>query len=109
MLGFIIWIACGIFFFVIGIYSLLAKKPVGFFANAEPPEIENVKAYNRSVGILWIIYAIVFCILGTPLLVPQNSVWILFSVLGIMFESIILVIAYLRIERKYEKKQGQTK
>lgn len=101
---FLIWLLCGLIFFGIGIWCLFSKKQVGFWANIQTPKMEPVKKYNRAVGVLWLIYAAIFCALGLPLLVPQPSALILLSVLGTVFETIALIIAYMHIERKYEKK-----
>lgn len=106
-IGFIIWAVCGGLFVVIGICSFSAKKPVGFWANVKSPsvdEISDIKAYNRAMGKMWCVFGIVFVLLGAPLLTGQNSPWILLSILGAMFSVIVLMVIYLRIERKYRKK-----
>lgn len=103
-IGFLVWLACGLLFFGIGIRCFFTKKQVGFWANAETPQMENVKAYNRAVGVLWLAYAAVFCVLGIPMLIPQPSALILLSVLGVVFETIVLIAVYIRIEQKYKKK-----
>ena len=102
MTALLIWEACAALFAGIGIYCFLAKKPVGFFANAKPPEIRDVRAYNRAVGRLWLVFAVVFALLGIPLLWP-DSPGILFSIIGTVWEIIVVIIVYLRIEQKYKK------
>ena len=104
MLGFLIWLACGLLLFGIGIRCLFAKKQVGFWANAETPPVENIRAYNRAVGVLWLVYAAVFCALGLPMLLPQPSAAVLLSVIGVVLETIALIAVYLRIEENYRKK-----
>lgn len=103
-LGFIVVVLIGIFFEIIGLLAFHAKKPVGFWANAVTAPIENVKAYNRAVGKLWCVFGVVFVLLGLPMLAGQNSPGILFSVIGIMFEVIAVMVVYMRIENKYRKK-----
>ena len=103
-IGFLVWLACGLLFFGIGIWCFFSKKQVGFWANAETPKMENVKAYNRAVGVLWLVYAAVFCVLGIPMLVPQPSALIMLSVAGVVFETIVLIVVYMHIEQKYKKK-----
>ena len=49
MLGFLIWCAAGCLFVGFGVYALLAKRPVGFWANAEMFEVTDVKRYNRAM------------------------------------------------------------
>ncbi len=105
MLGFILWTLVSLMFVVLGIVAFFAKKPMGFFANADMFEVTDVKGYNRAVGILWCVYGIIMILLGLPLLAGQNSPFILLTVVGIMVETIGMVIVYvLVIEKKYRKK-----
>lgn len=105
MLAFIIWSICGLFFVGIGIYSFFAKKPMGFWANAETGEVTDVKGYNRSICLMWCVYGAIFILLGLPIMSGQNSALIMFSAIGIMLESIAMMIVYtLVIEKKYRKK-----
>lgn len=106
MIGFVIWTLVSIVFFGIGISSFRADKPVGFWANAKTPEIEDVPAYNRAMGTLWCGFAIVFELLGFPFLVAeQNSPLYFISVVGVMIEIIVVAVVYsLGIEAKYRKK-----
>lgn len=100
--GFIIWAAVGALFFIIGIHAFFAGKPVGFWANAKTPEIEDVKSYNRAVGTVFLIFSGIFILLGLPLLLESDL--IIFSVIGVMFETIGVMAAYTVIEQKYRKK-----
>ncbi len=105
MLAFIIFVLVALIFVVIGISAFFAKKPMGFFANAEMFEVTDVKAYNRAVGIMWCIYGIVMIILGIPLLAGQNSPYALLTMAGVVVETIALVVVYvLVIEKKYRKR-----
>lgn len=107
MITFIIWAIFGLFFIGMGIYDFFSKKerPFGFWANAETLQIENVKAYNRALGILWMVYGVLFILLGIPLMAGQNSPYILLSMLGVMFISIAAMVVYvIVIEKKYRKK-----
>ncbi len=105
IVAFIIWAVIGLFFVGIGIYCFFAKKPMGFWANAETFKVENVDRYNRAVGKMWIVYGIVFILLGLPIFKGQNSPLIMFSVIGVMVESIAMMIVYtVVIEKKYKKK-----
>ena len=81
-------------------------KPFGFWANAEMAPIEDVKGYNRALGILWCAYGILFTLIGAPLLKGQNSGLIILSILGVMFISIAAMVVYVvGIEPKYGKKK----
>ena len=104
--AFIIWAVIGLFFVGIGIYCFFAKKPMGFWANAETFAVYNVDGYNRAVGMMWIVYGIVFALLGLPMLDGQNSPLVIISVIGIMIESIAMMIVYtVVIEKKYKTKR----
>jgi len=90
-----------------GIYCLNSRKakPFGFWANAEAAPIDDVKGYNRALGILWCVYGVLFTLIGLPLLTGQNSGLIMISVLGAMFISIAAMAVYAAyIEPKYRKK-----
>ena len=102
---FIVWSIVGCLFIGVGIYSFFAKKSMGFWANAEMFQVTDIKKYNGAVAKLFCVHGIVFIALGFPLLSGQNSAWILFSVLGVMIESITAMIVYTTvIEKKYKKK-----
>ena len=105
ILGFIIWLLCGIFFIGLGIYALFSKKPVGFWAGEKVVGVTDIKKYNSAMAKLFFVYGIGFMLLGIPLTGGQNSAGIIISVLGVMFESILMMAVYLVvIERKYKKK-----
>ena len=91
-----------------GHYDFNSKKakPFGFWANAEVAPIEDVKGYNRALGILWCVYGILFTLIGLPLLDGQNSGLIIIPILGAMLISIAAMVAYVvGIEPKYRKKK----
>ena len=105
MIAFIIFVMVSLIFVGIGISAFFSKKPMGFFSNAEMFEVTDVKGYNRAVGILWCVYGIVMIILGIPLLAGQNSPHALINMVGVMLETIALVVVYvLVIEKRYRKK-----
>lgn len=108
LLAFILWATIGILFIAMGIYDMKSKKakPFGFWANAEMGNVEDVKGYNRTLGILWCAFGTVFVLLGLPLLAEQNSGVIMLSVLGTMFLCIAAMVVYVVwIEPKYCKKK----
>ena len=108
LIAFIIWAIIGVLFIVMGIYELNSKKakPFGFWANAEVAPIEDVKGYNRALGILWCVYGVLFTLNGLPLLGGQNSGLIIIPILGTMLISITAMVVYVvGIEPKYRKKK----
>lgn len=106
-MAFVIWLLVSVAFVLLGIYVCLSKKEVafGFWANAEMFPVNDIKAYNHAVGKLWIVFGIVFAVLGLPLLKGQNNPLIILSILGIMLEAIAAMVIYTTvIEKKYRKK-----
>ena len=104
LLAYLIWAACGLLIAGIGIRAFFAQKPVGFFANAEPPEVTDVKKYNRATGWLMIVMGAAFLLLGLPLLIPGGELWMLFSIPFVMLTVIVSMVVYAQgIERKYRK------
>ena len=104
MVGFIIWTAVALAIAVIGIIAGRSEKPSGFFAGVNPPEVNDVVKYNHSVGTLWVVYAVLLELFGVPLLfLKQNSAGFVISILGVVFISIGLVIAYTFVLAKYRK------
>ena len=102
-MGFTIWALVGVMIIALGIKALFSKTPVGFWANIDPIKVNNVKGYNRSTGILFILYGVIFILLGIPLLGGQNNAFILVSVVGVMFETIVIMAIYsLFIVKKYK-------
>lgn len=103
--AFFIWCGCFALFLVLGIYCFFAKKPVGFWANAEAFPVTDVKGYNRACGWLWVGYSLIGILAGLPMLLNQNEALILLSVLGVVFDTLGLVLIYvLVIEKKYRAK-----
>ncbi len=104
LMGFIIWSIASLIFFYIGVSALKSDKAVGFFTFGEVPVIENVKDYNKSVAKLWIIYSVIFEIIGIPLCcLEQNSPLILLLMPAVVIWVISLIIIYLKIESKFRK------
>ncbi len=96
LIAFIIWSIMGALFIVMGIYNLKSKKakPFGFWANAKVAPLEDVKGYNRALGILWCVYGVLFLLIGLPLLDNQNPGLIMIPILGAMLISIAAMVAY---------------
>lgn len=105
IIGFIIWAFVGCLFIGIGISAFFAKKATGFWANVKQYEVSDVKRYNFAMGKLWITYGVIMIALGLPILSGQNSPVILLSVVGVMIETIGMMVIYtLVITPRYRKK-----
>lgn len=103
---FLIWAACGLPVAGIGIADCFRKTPAGFFANAEPPAVSDVRRYNRAVGLLLIAFGLWIILLGLPLLFPAHVLWILLSIPLLMLGVIAMMAVYqLYIGRKYIVKE----
>ena len=105
--AFVLWLFVSLLFVALGIYIIKSKKakPFGFWANAEAPEVTDVKGYNKALGKLWIIFGVGFAVDGLPLLAGQNSALVMISVIGAMFLCIGIMVYYsLAIEAKFKKK-----
>ena len=107
MMAFIIWTVMGVLFIIMGIVDIFSKKQkaFGFWANAQTLPIENIKGYNRALGILWIVYGVVLILLGIPLIKGDDSPWLIITILGTMFEAIAAMAVYVTvIEKRYRKR-----
>ncbi len=104
MIGFIIWSLVALIFVGVSIWAWKAKEAVGFFAGVKPPEVKDVKKYNHSVSILWLVYSVLLEGLGVPFLfLKQNSAWFVIPYIGTVVITIGLVVAYNIISTKNRK------
>ena len=103
IIAFVIWSVVAAIFFVIGANAWKAEEAVGFFTFVDPPKVKDVRLYNHAVAKLWFAAAIIFEILGVPMLrLKQNSPQIIFTILGVMILVIAMMVVYLRVEAKYK-------
>ena len=58
--GFVIWSAVFVLLLGIGVWTRRSGKAAGFYTGVKPPEVTDVRAYNRSVSVLWFVYAVLF-------------------------------------------------
>ncbi|MEF9941436.1 MAG: hypothetical protein RSA90_05575 [Lachnospiraceae bacterium] len=104
-IGFIVWALVGCFMIGLGIRAFFSKKVVGFWANIKTFRVNDIRGYNHATGKLFILYGVVFIVLGMPLLSGQNTPYILLSVLGVMMETIVIMVIYsLVVTKKFEEK-----
>ena len=109
IMGFVIWVICGLLFVGIGIYDYRSKKQVGFWANFDVPEVEDVIGFNKAVGRLFIIYGVVFILIGIPLIPSifyKNILLVFIPIIGAVFETIWLMVYFvMKIEKDYYPKK----
>lgn len=102
----LIWLLCvcgsGLLFIGIGVYSILRKTPMHFWAGTRviSEQLRDVRKYNFETGIIWVLYGIPFFISGfVYFLWPITATVILFiaGLGGIP----LLILNYRRIWKKY--------
>ena len=104
MAGFVIWSAVFLVLLGIGIRTWKADKAAGFYTGTNPPEVTDVRKYNRSVAVLWFVYAALFELLGLPFLLAGRNSAAFLCCFGAAPLSIGLMMAYHCILNKYRKK-----
>lgn len=101
-MGFILWTIISIVFVYIGITTRRSSIPVNLFTFGDVPKVNDVKGYNRAVSNLWLVFTVLFEMIGISLLfIKQNSPFVVLIVLGVMFLVIGMMVAYIKIESKY--------
>lgn len=102
IIGFIIWTIVSVIMLIIGIVTWRSKKAVGFFTGVTPPEVTDVKKYNHTVAVLWIVYGVLLELCGIPFLyLKQNDAGFILPMCIAVALSLALVIVYVFIEKKY--------
>lgn len=102
IIAFIIWSIVAVVFLAIGINCRKSSESVGFFTFVEPPKVGDVNNYNKAVGKLWFVVAILFELIGVPFLfLKQHSPYFILLTLEVMFLVIAMAVVYLNIEKKY--------
>ncbi len=103
IIGFVIWTLIAILFLIIGFITMRLKTPSGFYTFVSPPQVKNVQEYNRAVSKLWIVSAIIFEVIGIPILfIEQNSPIAIILVFGVLIWVFGLILVYSCIESKYK-------
>lgn len=103
--AFIGWEIIGAGFGTLGIYTLFSKKARRYWANVSKKiEVTDVKKYNRTAGALWLMFSAIFCLLGLPLLIGQDTPWAILTCIGAMLDSIFIMAGLSLAEGKYEKR-----
>lgn len=102
-MGFFIWTLITLIFVYIGITIRKSNIPVNLFTFGDAPKVNDIKRYNKAVSNLWLVFTILFEMIGISLLfIKQNSPLVILIVLGVVFLVIGIMLAYTKIESKYK-------
>ena len=102
-MGFIIWTIISIVFVYIGITTRRSSIPVNLFTFGDIPKVNDIKGYNKAVSNLWLVFTVLFEVVGVSLLfVKQNSPLVILIVLGVVLLVIGMMVTYTKIESKYK-------
>ena len=103
LVGFIVWTLITLVFVYIGITIRNSNIPVNLFTFGDIPKVNDIKGYNKAVSNLWLVFAILFELIGISLLfVKQNSPLVILIVLGVVLLVIGMMVTYTKIESKYK-------
>ena len=101
-MGFILWTLITLVFVYIGITTRKSNIPVNLFTFGDVPKVNDIKRYNKAVSNLWLVFTLLFEMIGISLLfIKQNSPFVVLIVLGVVFLVIGMMVAYIKIESKY--------
>lgn len=104
IIGFLIWSFCAVIFLGIGISYRNSQNAAGFFTFTKPPDVTDIRKYNRAVSALWLISAALLEAAGIPFLfLKQNSPFFVLVVLFVFLLVIGMMVAFFKIESKYKK------
>ena len=105
IIGCIIYFACAILFFGIGVYAARCKKPMWFWSGTEvdPKTITDVTQYNRENARMWKLYSLWYFAAGVAA-IWNSIVAVAFLVLSCSVGMVVLVATYHKIHEKYRVK-----
>ena len=92
------------FFTGLGIYAWKREKPMWFWSGSQvsEDEIEDVPAYNRANGIMWICYSLVFWCAAVIGIFNVKAVGVVLGV-GTIAGIVALIFVYKAIYNKYRR------
>lgn len=105
----ICWL-CSLIFGAIAIWAFKSKEPMHFWSGTtvSPEEITDIPAYNRANGWMWTIYTIGMIMTGVLALL-NISISVVLLVVICVPGTIVLMIAYSRIYKKYKNTSAISK
>lgn len=102
-MGFYLWTLITLIFVYIGIATRKSNMPVNLFTFGDVPKVNDIKGYNKAVSNLWLVFTVLFELIGVSLLfIKQNSPLVILIVLGVVLLVIGMMVTYTKIERKYK-------
>ncbi len=103
LVGFIVWTLITLVFVYIGITIRNSNILVNLFTFGDIPKVNDIKGYNKAVSNLWLVFTVLFEVVGVSLLfVKQNSPLVILIVLGVVLLVIGMMVTYTKIESKYK-------
>lgn len=98
-----IYAACCALFYVLGLYALLSKKPMGMRSSERRrSKVKDVRGYNRAIAKLFFVYGTVLLVCGVPTILEISPIAaMMISTLGISCASILLFVFAVKIEKTY--------
>lgn len=100
---------CALVFILFGLYALRKETPIHFWAGTtvKSKEISDVKAYNKSNGLMWITYGSLFGLAVLAILLKQPLIANIIIIFACFPGIIILIIVYRSIYNKYKMENGE--
>ena len=100
---FMIWTAVSFFLAGLGLLAHRSDTPAGFYAGAEPPQVEDVRGYNRAVATMWWGAALGFEAIGLILLRARQFSHIVTAVILLTAAWVFcLILCYRKIESRFK-------
>lgn len=101
---FVVMVPVSALFTGLGVYAWRRQKPMWFWSGqtVSEEEIEDVKAYNRANGIMWIIFSLLMWTC-TFLALSSTMVAGMVLIVGCILCLPVLPFAYGKIYKKYKR------
>lgn len=104
MLAANILLIIGLIFVINGLFDRICKNPVGIYHNLRNPynsQIKDVKAYNKAVGNLYLLYSLYFILCGIILIFDPIKITIIIVTATFPFAIGLMVYYEMKIVPKY--------
>lgn len=92
----------------IGVSQSTATNPVGFYTFGKPPrkdELDDVRAWNRGHGRLFIAYGAVIALLSLPLVFTRSAAGPICACAGALLPIPLLIAGHNKLVKKHVKKE----